>query len=79
MRLINGPTVDDKPAVAGFNGTPNQSIPWIKAMTLEYIKKFVPQDNEANILANGKKILITSYDHPPPTACAVSLHSSEEK
>ena len=30
VRLINGPTVDDKPTIAGFNGTSNQSIPWIK-------------------------------------------------
>jgi len=61
--------VDDKPAVAGFNGAPNQSIHWMKAMTIEFIKKFIPQDKEANLLANGEKIMVTSYDHPPPTAC----------
>ncbi|KAK9923007.1 hypothetical protein M0R45_031443 [Rubus argutus] len=69
VRLINGPTVDDKPAVAGFNGAPNQSIPWMKTMTIEFIKKFITQDKEANLLANGEKIMVTSYDHPPPTAC----------
>lgn len=69
VRLICGPTVNDKPTVAGFNGTPNQSIPWIKAMTIDFIKKFVPRDGEANLLANGEKILLTSYDHSPPINC----------
>jgi hypothetical protein len=69
VRLINGPTVDDKPAVSGFNGKPNQSIPWVKAMTVDFLKKFIPQDKEANLLANGEKIMVTSYDHPAPTAC----------
>ena len=61
--------MDERPAVAGFNGTPNQSIPWIKAMTIDFLKKFIPQDKEANLLASGEKVLITSYDHPSPTAC----------
>ena len=69
VRLINGPTVDDKSAVVSFNGAPNQSIPWMKAMTIEFIKKFIPQDKEANLLAKGEKIMATSYDHPPPTTC----------
>ena len=69
MRLVNGPTVDDKPVVSGFNGKLNQSIPWVKAMTVDFLKKFIPQDKEANLLANGEKIMVTSYDHPAPTTC----------
>lgn len=60
VRLIDGPTDKKEPVVVRFNGTPNQSIPWMKTMTIDFVKKLVPQDSEANLLANGEKILITS-------------------
>ncbi|PRQ21805.1 putative nucleotidyltransferase, Ribonuclease H [Rosa chinensis] len=53
-----------QPACVGYNGQPNSSIPWMKAMTLEYIKKIISEDTYNTFLAAGEKIIITAYDHP---------------
>ncbi|XP_061988351.1 uncharacterized protein LOC133706818 [Rosa rugosa] len=53
-----------QPACVGYNGQPNSSIPWMKAMALEYIKKIISEDTKNTFLAAGEKTIITAYDHP---------------
>ncbi|KAL6183857.1 hypothetical protein ACLB2K_045267 [Fragaria x ananassa] len=51
------------------NGRPNQSIPWMKAMTIANIKDVVLRDYDSSILASREKIMVTCYNHPPLENC----------
>jgi hypothetical protein len=35
IRIIDGPTNETDVVVVGFNGNPNQSIRWVKAMSID--------------------------------------------
>ncbi|KAL6203891.1 hypothetical protein ACLB2K_021162 [Fragaria x ananassa] len=54
-RLIQSPV--QRPAITGGNGRPNQSIPWMKAMTIAIIKDVVLRDYDSSLLASGEKIM----------------------
>lgn len=58
---INGLIDKREPVVTRFSGTPNKRFPWVKALTIDFIKKLLPQYTQANLLTNSEKILITSY------------------
>ena len=62
VRIIQGRY--EYPALPGYNGVPNHSIAWMKAMTLKYIRKIVEDDKHITYLTSGDKILVTTYDHP---------------
>ena len=51
------------------NSRPNQSIPWMKAMSIAVIKDVVLRDYDLSLLASGEKIMVTCYNHPPPENC----------
>ncbi|KAL6189333.1 hypothetical protein ACLB2K_040722 [Fragaria x ananassa] len=67
VRIIQSP-VRTSIAISG-NGRPNQSIPWMKAMTIAVIKDIVLRDYDSSLLASGEKIMVTCYNHPPPENC----------
>ncbi|KAL6144083.1 hypothetical protein ACLB2K_054778 [Fragaria x ananassa] len=67
VRLIQSPV--QKPVIASGNGRPNQSIPWMKAMTKAIIKDVVLRDYDSSLLASGEKIMVTCYIYPPPENC----------
>ncbi|KAL6227709.1 hypothetical protein ACLB2K_001666 [Fragaria x ananassa] len=67
VRIIQSP-VRTSIAISG-NGRPNQSIPWMKAMTIAVIKDIVLRDYDSSLLASGEKIMVTYYNHPPPENC----------
>ncbi|KAL6204708.1 hypothetical protein ACLB2K_021975 [Fragaria x ananassa] len=67
VRLIQSSV--QKPPIASGNGRPNQSIPWMKAMTIAIIKDVVLRDYDSSLLASGEKIMVTCYNHPPPENC----------
>ena len=57
------------PAMPEHNGEPNRSIAWMKAMSLEYIRRIIIDDIAATYLASGDKIIIATYDHPDAISC----------
>ncbi|KAL6194152.1 hypothetical protein ACLB2K_035236 [Fragaria x ananassa] len=67
VRLIQSPV--QKTTMASGNERPNQSIPWMKAMTIVIIKDVVLRDYDSSLLASGEKIMVTCYNHPPPENC----------
>lgn len=46
-----------------YNGKLNTSIPWMKAMSLEYMKMIIEEDTDNTFLAAREKIILTAYDH----------------
>lgn len=54
----------EEQACRGINGKANKSIPWMKAMCIEYMRRVIEDDICSTLLAIGEKILMVTYDHP---------------